>query len=372
MKLAIAQQAKPFNIYKNTRMKLLKANSAIWFNKICKKKGLQPNYISFHTNNRNARDRRTTQQAVKYRINQELKYLYKKKQHLNQLMYKTHLECATVYNGMWQHALANILESQNKLMELTYDKLQQKIHKLEKFTNVEKHKRQYLTQNTQQKVINLSTKQLTNQQLNILEKGPQYAIETEPKQNINNIIAETECAIRHLDFKWQNTYRHIATKAIKRLKTKETQNSLHKLYNRELTILKKELAMDNIKIVKADKTKALVLIHDDLYNEKINNFLTDNNFTQLRKDPTKKFQKDMINITQHCRLIIDNNRSRHLIQMNPSAPNLNALIKTHKEGMPIRPVINNTCAPSHKIARHISKLIQDWQILPNVIMQQIQ
>ena len=32
-----AQQAKVCNNYKNTRLKLLKTNAAIWFNKICNK-----------------------------------------------------------------------------------------------------------------------------------------------------------------------------------------------------------------------------------------------------------------------------------------------------------------------------------------------
>ena len=37
-----AQQAKLINDYKNTRLKLLKTNAAIWFNKMCKTKQLKP------------------------------------------------------------------------------------------------------------------------------------------------------------------------------------------------------------------------------------------------------------------------------------------------------------------------------------------
>jgi hypothetical protein len=37
-----AQQAKIYN-YKNTRLKLIKTNAAIWLNKICKTKQLAPN-----------------------------------------------------------------------------------------------------------------------------------------------------------------------------------------------------------------------------------------------------------------------------------------------------------------------------------------
>ena len=45
-----AGQAKVCNIYKNTKLKLLKTNAAIWFNKMCKIKQLKPNYIHFKTN----------------------------------------------------------------------------------------------------------------------------------------------------------------------------------------------------------------------------------------------------------------------------------------------------------------------------------
>jgi hypothetical protein len=46
MKIISAQQAKISNIYKNTKLKLLKTNAAIWFNITCRMKGLKPDYIS--------------------------------------------------------------------------------------------------------------------------------------------------------------------------------------------------------------------------------------------------------------------------------------------------------------------------------------
>jgi hypothetical protein len=42
-------------------------------------------------------------------------------------------------------------------------------------------------------------------------------------------------------------------------------------------------------------------------------------------------------------------------RVKPTAPLLNAYVKTHKEGEPIRPVINNTQAPSYKIAKFLNK-----------------
>jgi len=49
-----------YNIYRNTKQKLLKVNATIWFNKMCKIKELKPNYIHFNTRGKTPQDRRTT------------------------------------------------------------------------------------------------------------------------------------------------------------------------------------------------------------------------------------------------------------------------------------------------------------------------
>jgi hypothetical protein len=50
IKITDAQRAKLFNSYKNTKLKLLKTNAAMRFNKMCRIKHLKPNYINIKTN----------------------------------------------------------------------------------------------------------------------------------------------------------------------------------------------------------------------------------------------------------------------------------------------------------------------------------
>ena len=59
-----AQQAKLYNIYKNTKLKLLKTKAAIWFNKICRDTHLQPNYIGFKINEKGSPTYISTQNAI--------------------------------------------------------------------------------------------------------------------------------------------------------------------------------------------------------------------------------------------------------------------------------------------------------------------
>jgi hypothetical protein len=58
IKIVRAQQAKLNNNYKNTKLKLLKTNAAIWFNKMCKIKQMKPNYITIKINGQKLQDKK--------------------------------------------------------------------------------------------------------------------------------------------------------------------------------------------------------------------------------------------------------------------------------------------------------------------------
>jgi hypothetical protein len=85
VKIVDVKQARQHKL-KNNKCKLLRTNAAIWFNKMCKIKEVNTNYINIKINGRKQQDRKTTTQAIRYRINQKIKFLYRKKQHLNQKM----------------------------------------------------------------------------------------------------------------------------------------------------------------------------------------------------------------------------------------------------------------------------------------------
>jgi len=93
-----AQQAKPDSNYKNTKLEALKTNAAVWFNEMCKIKQPKPNYINIKIIGQKPQDKKTTINAIRSRINQEIKFLYRKKQHLNHRLYCLYLEGAHQYS----------------------------------------------------------------------------------------------------------------------------------------------------------------------------------------------------------------------------------------------------------------------------------
>jgi hypothetical protein len=106
----------------------------------------------------------------------------------------------------------------------------------------------------------------------------------------------------------------------------------------------------------------MVVIHKKDLENKVNTFIKENDIDKLKTNPTQKLQKTTLDTIKQCTHIIDPKKRKYIIQMHPQAPNLNARIKIHKPNTPIRPVINNTQAPTHKLAQHIhhqlKKLIQ--------------
>jgi len=118
------------NVYKNTRLKLLKTNAAVWFNKMCKSKNLKPKYIHFKTNGKTSQDRKTVSNAVRFRINREIKLLYCKKQNLKVQLYRIHLDCANQCNNVWQHIQNSIDDKLNNKMDTLYQKCNKKLDNL--------------------------------------------------------------------------------------------------------------------------------------------------------------------------------------------------------------------------------------------------
>jgi hypothetical protein len=88
LKICFAKQTKQIFYYKKIKIKLYKNNAAIWYNKTCRIKQLAPNHIKIKNNGNNTRAEKTEIISIRHRINQELRFLYIKKQNLNEQFIK--------------------------------------------------------------------------------------------------------------------------------------------------------------------------------------------------------------------------------------------------------------------------------------------
>ena len=162
---------------------------------------------------------------------------------------------------MWQHIQTIIDRLLHYIKENQYKKLNKKLDALSNHGS-RHHNKQKAIQ-FQSKVINLSNTHFTKEQINILSLGPNYAIEKEPKKYISELIVDTEVAIRQLEPKFQNTYRYLAAKQIKQILASNRHNALHKHHQYSINKIKKVLENYNLTLIKADKSKAIVIIDRD-------------------------------------------------------------------------------------------------------------
>ena len=109
----------------------------------------------------------------------------------------------------------------------------------------------------------------------------------------------------------------------------------------------------------------MVIIEKADMEQKIHNFIFDNNIMELEKDPTTAYQKQTQQVVKRCINIIDRSMQKYILNIKPEAPILNAYKKTHKSNMPIRPTIDNTPAPTYKLAKYLNNRIKNYIELRN-------
>jgi hypothetical protein len=83
--------------------------------------------ISKKVNGNNHQSHNTLKAVTQFRINQELKYLYVKKQKLNEQLYHLHLICANNWQRNWPYIQANIDEKLQHYNERQYNNLNNKL-----------------------------------------------------------------------------------------------------------------------------------------------------------------------------------------------------------------------------------------------------
>lgn len=102
----------------------------------------------------------------------------------------------------------------------------------------------------------------------------------------------------------------------------------------------------------------MVVLNKNVYNNKVYEFIDENNIKKLRKDPTNKYVKELNNAINKCSNLFNETTKRYLKPINARAPQLTGLPKIHKENMPMRPVVNYTSAPGYRVSKKLEQIIK--------------
>ena len=366
IKFINAKQAKNFFEYKNNKRKMYKINAAICYNKMCKLKGITPSYINIKINGNNKQTQRTKETAIRHRLNQEIRFLHNKKRHINLQLYKTHLTSANEWKNQWPLMELNTEDGLKHEMEKHYENLNKKLHKL-----ITKQKRiiENNLHNTKNQfynlTVNLTTIKFNQEEPTLLDHGMQHSIEIPLEKFWNDLIIQTDRAVRKFEPKLQEAYRTIAAKKLKQIKnSSHPYNNQAKRQTYILNNIKNKLKQGHAMIIKADKGKTTVIIDTTEHNNKTLESIHSNAIKTLTNNPTSKFQKRIKDTLKLRHLIINKTQIKYLTQNKPQAPILKAQIKLHKMGNPIRPAVNSINAPNYKLAKFLTKNLKAYIQLP--------
>ena len=95
----------------------------------------------------------------------------------------------------------------------------------------------------------------------LLDLGLQYSMEKPMKTAWENLVIESERAIKLLDEKLQNPFCIMVAKKLKQLHNTKQQNATHKRQWHVLKQINLKLTNNSAMIAKADKGKTVVIIY---------------------------------------------------------------------------------------------------------------
>jgi hypothetical protein len=159
---------------------------------------------------------------------------------------------------------------------------------------------------------------------------------------------------------------------MQQLHTQQKQGRIHntihaKKEKHTLHSIKEKLTKNNAVITKADKGRSVVITYAHDYHKKIMQFICSSNFDTVPHDPINRFKKVLpFNIT-NCPLLIPQDQKWRYVNLNPTPPTIRGLIKLHKQGHPIRPIVNWTNAPAYKTAKLLTQKLATYS--PSVHFQ---
>jgi hypothetical protein len=125
--------------------------------------------------------------------------------------------------------------------------------------------------------------------------------------------------------------------------------------------IKSKLHSYNTTITHADKENSIVILPTQQYNPKLQEFILQNH----THNPTKTLQSQVRKTLNNSKILIPQDSRWKYTNMNPSATTIKGLIKVHKPGQPIRPVVNWRNAPAYHLARSFTQKTRQIAPLPN-------
>lgn len=220
-------------------------------------------------------------------------------------------------------------------------------------------------ENPENWLVNLTGQEIPEEVKHILSFGPKFSLNHNNKDfPIIDILKDVEYLIQNLpEDRDKNQVRAQCTNVITNFKNTLKNNKRTHMLERQFDMARLFLKQnDHILVTKADKGNTTVIMLKTDYKQKMTNLLNDNNiYRLLEKDMTTTFENRANKIIKELLVkdYIDVETYKGLVTNNSVAPKIYGLPKTHKQGIPLRPVVSCTQSPLYNASKFIHDILSN-------------
>eukprot|EP00253_Pinus_taeda_P003009 PITA_03009 len=171
---------------------------------------------------------------------------------------------------------------------------------------------------------------------------------TRKSSKVKDIICDVEFSIKNLPDKTKDTIRQDCVVALRRAKPPQTNIS-----KAEFEALKTLNQNRDVIVLKADKGGAVVILdRKDYRNKMLDHLCNSGSYKKLSKNPLKRVSRAISLAIKSCNST--NPLSQKLIEGNPITPRIYGLPKVHKEGVPLRPIVNTIGGRTYLLTKFLA------------------
>ena len=193
-------------------------------------------------------------------------------------------------------------------------------------------------------ILNLSSYELSKDEEAVLGLGLSFALKPNKDAALDFVASTMNSAVNH-----SYIFGMVVNAFVQHF---NSLDSIPRRFRKALEKLRKE---DSIKITKADKSNSVVIMDRANYKEKMQLLLNDDTtYEKLRSSPLKRMSANFNKIVREKLKNVPGLDPSSFIQINPKLPYIYGLPKTHKDGVPLRPIISHCGSFSYKMAKYLA------------------
>lgn len=375
-----ATSSKCFRLYGRLIMKKRVLLLDIQFLTRCRRKGLIPKFIHIKPPISSESSEKAAKSARRIWLAEEIKCKHKALSIVEEKLYALHLQllkqdlyhtavecvvrqCSKEKIACWQIAMRTIFNNLHKRVKTTKQRHRKKLLALAHQQKPKHVKRS--PQIIDNFVVNLSSASLTQAELNLLNKGLNFAVSPSCAP-LPDIVNNIESGIQYNSSTLKSVIRHDVQQSIS---TATLDGDKAERMSFDTWCVIRQLKARDVIYSRADKGNAVVIMDKTDYDNRVFEMINSGPYEENKykngkpKDPLNGMVEEANSVRHNvARLMGEEKLERRFHVPNPKVPSLYCLPKIHKNPLAMRPISSNICAPTEKMAAWMVEELRKYPI----------